>query len=43
MKILYEEMQNTNRKTPGIFNSTLRFDPEGISFCPDDKEIAESL
>lgn len=43
MSILYEEMQRDNRKQGGLFNSMVRFDPDGISFCPDDKEIAESL
>ena len=43
MQILYGEMQKENSKTGGLFNSSVQFHPEGINFCPDDKEISESL
>ncbi len=43
MIILYDEMQRENRKIGALFNSMVRFDPDGISFSPDDKEIAENL
>ena len=39
INILYQEMCRDTRKQGGLFTSMVRFDPEGISFCPDDKEI----
>ena len=43
MSILYQEMCRDARKQGGLFNSMVRFDPEGLSFSPDNAEIADSL